>query len=511
MKEGKNNINYITIWENEYDLDGIDVLLSSAIDQNINTIVIDIRWELHESSEGNFDFTSTHKMCQELINRGFNVMPLISIFYCPAWVYEKYPEVREIDETLKSTGLQGFSIASDKSHELALIFIDKCISSLETFRDSITAISVSWNNEHETKFTQTHDLFRPYEKPAQKKFRSFIRKKNNSIQYWNDRWHTSFSTFQNVILPSFRGTSTDQIEQFIKYGQYLFDCYAFRNALLVNTYRKCCERIKSHKYKTWLHFGEMFTCIDAIYQNDVVFNMISEDWLDIVVIDTNLSKIGVEENDPFVAYIIVSACMQYNKHVIFELAVERDHSFECYKQSVKYALAKNLHGIGFTNIIQNANLLNHTENLLSVLDINEAEETRRVLDSRWHNRLLLIHPICGSLVLRQKQHVIGSNYIDPVQDCLMVTVKSWYDRGYDVNIIGDPKQLENINSNAYNEICFLEPIAMLTSDKKHITNFVEKLSPGKPYHEIKIDSEYIKHQTGFEHCPLVFDNINNIE
>ena len=500
----KHDINYITIWENEWDPDNIDKFLTKISKFDINTVVFDIRWGHHELSEGNFDFSHMHNICEKLVEYGFKLMPLISIFYCPDWVYDKYPDIVEINESLGARGAdhKGVSCAYEKSSQLALDFIDQCVGGLESYRKHITAISVSWNNEHETKFTQTHNLFRPYEKPAQEKFRSFIQKKNDSVKYWNDRWHTSYDSISDIVLPKFSVDPPKQIEQFKEMGQYLFDCYAFRRSLLVSVYRGCCERIKSHRYKTWLHFGEMFTSVDAIYQGDVVFDMITEDWLDMVVVDSNLSKLGAEENDSFVAYIIVSACMQYDKQVIFELAVEREKSIDGYLQSIKYAKAKNLNGVGFTNIIQNADFANQPEKILVALD--EKESTIRLLDSRWHNRLLLIHPICGSFVLRQRQHTIGSDYVDPVQDCLMEEVKSWYDRGYDVNIIGDPKRLKSINPNAFNEILFLEPLALLSSDEKNISDFVERLPSNKPYHVKKLDSKFFEHQTGFDGKPLKF-------
>ncbi|ABG53420.1 hypothetical protein Tery_4433 [Trichodesmium erythraeum IMS101] len=496
-KKMKHNINYITIWENEWNSVYADEFLIKAANSDINTVAFDMRWHKHETNEGNFDFSHTQDRCDKLIEHGFKLMPLISIFYCPNWVHEKYPDIVELNETFGAigSGHKGVSSAYEKSLPLALNFIDKCIDALECYRQDITAISVSWNNEHETKFTQTHDLFRPYEKSAQEKFRLFIEKKNSSIKYWNDRWNTSFDCFAEVTLPTLRCENKKQIEQFQLQGQFIFDFYAFRRFLLVNIYQGCCERIKSHQYKTWLHFGEIFTCIDAIYQGDVVFDMITENWLDIVVIDSNLSKIGVETNDPFVSYVIVSACQQYDKPVIFEVAVERDKSIEVYKESILWAQKKNVDGLGHTNFMNRKKFHCLFQNSSLAAGMDGVESTKH---------LLLIHPIRGCGVLRQRQHIVGAISVDPVQDYLMGEVKHWYDRGFNVDIIGDPLLLNKINQDVYNEIVYLEPLALLSVDKKHISDFVERLPSDKPYYHKKLDRAFFEHQTGFDGEPLEF-------
>ena len=178
-------------------------------------------------------------------------------------------------------------------------------------------------------------------------------------------------------------------------------------------------------------------------------------------------------------------------------------------QGIKYAKKKNLHGIGITNIIQNSDFSEYPEKILIALNEDKALSTRNLCDSRWQNRILLIYPISGSLVLMKSQKQFStSSYVDPIQDYLMEEVKSWYDRGYDVNIIGDPSRLKTINPNAFNEILFLEPLALLSSDEKNISNFVQKLSSDKPYHVKKLDSKFFEHQNGFDGKPLKFFDLN---
>lgn len=507
-----NKLNYITIWENEWHEDTIDIFLEKIRDHNICTIVFDIRWGNHELVEGEFDFSKTHEICKKIVKYGFKLMPLISIYYCPNWLYTKCESVIEHNETLGKVGPEksGVSCVSKLTRKLALKFTEKSLQEINQYRENILSVSVSWNNEHETKFTQTHDLFRPYEEVAQEKFRSLVQNKNKSIEYWNSRWNTSYNSISDIELPIMRGLpQSDAFNRFKEDGQFIFDFYEFRRCLLIDIYGEHCRKIQSHGFQTWLHFGEMFTVVDAIYQGDVVFDMMSKNWLDVVVIDSNLSKIGKEENDPFVVYIIVSACMQYDKQVIFELAVEREKSISGYLQGIKYAKKKNLDGIGITNIIQNSDFSEHPEKILIALDEDKDLSTTNLFDSRWQNRILLIHPIRGSLVLmRSQKHFSTSPYVDPIQDYLMEEVKSWYDRGYDVNIIGDPSRLKTINPNAFNEILFLEPLALLSSDEKNISDFVERLPSDKPYHVKKLDSKFFEHQTGFDGKPLKFLDLN---
>ena len=51
------------------------------------------------------------------------------------------------------------------------------------------------------KYTQTHNHFRPYEDPAQEKFREFLKNKHSSIAYWNNRWKLKHKDFYNIQIP----------------------------------------------------------------------------------------------------------------------------------------------------------------------------------------------------------------------------------------------------------------------------------------------------------------------
>jgi len=283
---------YVTLWENEWDSGDVAQFLDNLTEAGVNTVAFDIRWGLHEPSENTFDFSSTQDICRRVTERGFRLMPLVSIYYGPGWIFEKYPDIVELDSKQWS-GQKNMSCAHPRSMPLALSFIGKCLEALDPYRDQITAISVSWNNEHETKFTQTHDRFRPYEPAANTKFEQYLSERNGSIEYWNKRWSKKFKSFGDAKPKLVNGAPTkDQIQQARIDGQYIFDLYAFRRELLIECYTACCRLIQSSGYQTWLHFGEMFSCVDAIYQGDIVFHMIDKEWLDIVVIDSNMSKLA---------------------------------------------------------------------------------------------------------------------------------------------------------------------------------------------------------------------------
>ena len=73
----KHNINYITIWENEWNSVYVDEFLIKAANSDINTVAFDMRWHKHETNEGNFDFSHTQDRCDKLIEHGFKLMPNI--------------------------------------------------------------------------------------------------------------------------------------------------------------------------------------------------------------------------------------------------------------------------------------------------------------------------------------------------------------------------------------------------------------------------------------------------
>lgn len=55
-KKMKYNINYIIIWENEWNLVYVDEFLIKVVNFDINIVVFDMWWYKYEINEGNFDF-----------------------------------------------------------------------------------------------------------------------------------------------------------------------------------------------------------------------------------------------------------------------------------------------------------------------------------------------------------------------------------------------------------------------------------------------------------------------
>jgi len=122
-------------------------------------------------------------------------------------------------------------------------WVSTIISCVKKFYPHIKAVSVSWNNEHETKYTQTYDNFRSYDKETQSSFRKFLKSHNNSIGYWNSRWklpHPNYlgnsirypyKNFDQICQPLIGGPP-GQMEQFKNGGQFIMDWYAFRRSIL---------------------------------------------------------------------------------------------------------------------------------------------------------------------------------------------------------------------------------------------------------------------------------------
>jgi len=504
----RESINFITFWEPAWKMltsnspASINNLLNESCKSGVNTVCFDMRWLFHEEEEGKYNFSLTDEMCQEFIKHGFKLLPLLSIGFCPNWIFDKYPEIVEKDEG-ETLGIKRINYCHKQSMSRALKYMNKCIEALEPYRGHIISVSVSWNNEHETKLTQTHNQFRPYDGPSQNRFRQFLKENNSCIEHWNDRWNSSFSSFNDIESPKIGGNPhNQQIKQFKDGGQFIFDFFAFRRCLLIDTYKQCCELIKSHGYSTWLHFCEIFTCIDAIYQSDILFYMIDKPWLDIVVMDSNLSKIGAEENSPFVSYITLSACKKYNKPILFELAFERIKSLEGYKQCLQYAADIGTDGLGYANITANAEILQTPEDIL----VTSGYDSKRKQDSK---KIMVIYPISGCLILRQRQDHCGCTLVDPIQERILRETKYWYDLGYEVDIVGYPQHLDSTDYDLYHTIILLEPLGWSSLDIRSVSQFIKKMPSNTNFKCKKLEKKSFNHQEGFDGKPFRFLSIED--
>lgn len=181
--------------------------------------------------------------------------------------------------------------------------------------------------------------------------------------------------------------------------------------------------------------------------------------------------------------------------------MEREQSLEVYKESIQCARNADVDGIGFANIVQNAFLRNDLSQVLSA-----AQYTKNTNRS---SKVLLVHSISGSLVLRQRQHVIGASTKDPVQDCLINEVVHWQRLGIDLDIIGNPAHLANISGRSYRTVIFLEPLAMLSSDIRAISKFLRGLASEIQVVHKKCHASYFIHQEGYDGTPLKFLSIDD--
>lgn len=489
------NIRYITIWVTN-KIPNLEDYLKQLKNNGINTILFDIRWVNHEKKENEYNFEIIHTFCSTVIKNGFKIIPLISIYYCPQWIIKKYDSIREVNASLNKIGKPtNISYCHVDSIKHSYLFTEKIINELEIYRKHILGISICWNNEHETKFTQTHDLFRPFDKSANDNFKDMLKKINSSIHFWNSRWDLNYSNFNEINLSDIYkghynnfGITTNSLEK----NQQLYDFFYFRIKYLLKIYKIGCSLIKKYNYKTFLHFGEVFTSHDSIYQSDILFHMITEDWLDIVLIDTNMMCIDGLKKNNILGYILSSLCKQYNKEYIFELALER---YSDTKESIKYAIqySNNKH-IGIANLI--AAPANEQEVLLKYIkNIDQ-------FDFKEKKKALLIYSITGSLALfgRQKDWY-NSITNEPIHDFLIEEFSNLYNDNFDIDIIGDLKNLKNINLNFYCKVVFLETLVILSSERIILTKFTQKLT-NKDFTYVKLPKKYFGYLENFEKFPI---------
>ena len=494
------NIRYITIWVTD-NIPNLDDFFIKLLNSNINTILFDIRWGNHEHNENEYNFEIIHNFCTTVIKYGFKLLPLISLYFCPQWIVKKYDFIREVNSSLNKIGKPtNISYCHTNSIKHSSLFIEKIIDELEIYRKHILGISICWNNEHETKFTQTHDLFRPFGKMANNNFKDMLKNINSSIHFWNSRWDLNYSNFNQINLSDIYkghynnfGVTTNTPEK----NQQLYDFFHFRIKYLLKVYEIGCKLIKKYNYKTFLHFGEVFTSHDSIYQGDILFHMITKDWLYIVLIDTNMMSVDGSKKNNMLGYILSSLCKQYNKEYIFELALERySDTLESIKYAIQYSNNKN---IGIANLLQIQDkeiLFKYIKNIDSIVYKEEKKKA------------LLIYSITGSLALfgRQKDWY---NCItnEPIHDFLMEEFSKLYNDNFDIDIIGDIKKLKDVNLNIYCKVVFLETVVIFSYEKFILTKFMQKLS-NKDFTYVKLSKKYFGYLDNFEKLPIELKEID---
>lgn len=260
----------VDYYPEQWGMDKVDEDLDNIAELGANLIRIgDFAWDLMEKEEGNYDFSFFDEVIARAKQRGLKVMMCVPTATMPAWLYEKYPEVMNVDEKgypQPFGARRGCCYGND-------VYIAKAVSLSEKlaehYRDE-EAI-VAWQVDNEIGHEGSDVCFC---ESCQKKFRTYLKKKYIDIAELNSRWGTSFwsqtyQKFEQIPLPR---------PAFTPHNPSLRLEYArFRNEVTSDYIRALAEGIRrfdkvhpvSHDFEGGI-INKMFSPFDAAKSLDFV-------------------------------------------------------------------------------------------------------------------------------------------------------------------------------------------------------------------------------------------------
>ena len=360
--------------------------ISDAKENGFTHLMFDLSWawtEREAQGDVNIDSFSKGDVLSAACELGLSLNIVITMREFPPWAQD--------DETFFETG-RGInmiesktaspSAAHPKVWKMATDFVRTTSDLLlAKYGQCIASISPSFNNEFETRYSQTFGLMRDYS--------------NSSIAAYNEfRIEKGLaSSVESVVPPNFpvrpfcHPILDDDVHAWL----------GFREEFLSNRYNELCKMIKRTEGRgtdgsryhpsCLLHIGEFFSSTDALNAN-LFFKLAKSEFIDHLVMDSNMALFGAPTS-PSIPGILVSVAQAYGKSVHYEAATERilhcDDNGKIMKEStdkdrgvsllfksgVLHALESGVNVIGVTNLcVPNA--------LASILPKEDTHESDKV-------------------------------------------------------------------------------------------------------------------------------------
>ena len=224
-------------------------------------------------------------------------------------------------------------------------------------------MSPTFNNEFETRYSQTFGMMRDYSNSSVAAYKS-----------WQVGKGLAPSNNESIDPPSLPcSTGCDPIVD-----QDAWQWLAFRENFLASRYMELCKIVKGsgrvrqndnlYNPDCLLHFGEMFSSTDAINSN-LFFLLAKSEFVDHLVMDSNMALFGAPTS-PSIVGVLISTAHAYGKSVHYEAATERILPCEAngqlgeryqnfggengvsllFRSGIARALEAGVHSIGVTNL-----------------------------------------------------------------------------------------------------------------------------------------------------------------
>lgn len=192
----------VDYYPEHWGLDLIDNDLDNILELGCNLIrIADFAWDVFEPSEGNYSFEFFDEVIRHVKQKGLKVMMCIPSATMPSWLYSKYPEIMNEDETgyrQPFGARRGYCPNSDIYRE-KVVSLTKAIVNHYKDEDAIVAWQVDNEIGHEGSDTC-------YCENCHKKFIAYLKNKYKDLDDLNYRWGTHFWShtyfrFEDIPLP----------------------------------------------------------------------------------------------------------------------------------------------------------------------------------------------------------------------------------------------------------------------------------------------------------------------
>ncbi len=252
----------------------VDEDLDNIVELGLDLIRIgDFAWDRMEPREGEYDFSFFDEVIAKAKKHGLKVMMCLPTATMPAWLYEKHPDIMNVNEfgyAQPYGARRGYCYNSD-------VYIEKAVSLAKElarhYRDE-EAI-VAWQIDNEIGHEGSDSC---YCKNCHRKFISYLKERYRDIDELNERWGTCFwsqtyNSFEQIPLPRPAFTAQNPSLR-LEYAR-------FRSASAASYLKTLAEAIRSFDKKhpithdfeggiinKWFSPFEAAKCLDFVSYNN---------------------------------------------------------------------------------------------------------------------------------------------------------------------------------------------------------------------------------------------------